>query len=211
MIKYSKVISEPSSEPVTVDEAKTHLRVTGSGEDTYIENLIKVARRMCERYAGISFITQTRVVKLDYFPSCLPQEIELPYGPIQSISGTDQAETPNTLGVSYINDAGAGGTTSLVLNTDFYLDNNSDIPRISPVDSWPTDVDCRVNAVSITYVAGYSDGEAVPPEAKQAILLQVGSLYENRQDDMAGSMSAVCWNSTALLDNIKVYFNARQD
>jgi uncharacterized phiE125 gp8 family phage protein len=210
MIKYSKVILEPTSEPVTLSEAKAHLRVTDDNDDAYITALIKVARRMCEGYAGISFITQTRVVKLDYFPVCMPEEIELPFGPIQSISGTDAAApTPNALGIFYTDDA--GDTQTLVLNTDFYLDNSSDIPRVAPVDSWPTDVDDRINAISITYKSGYSSADDVPAEAKQAMLLQIGSLYENRQDEAPGSVNAMCWSSTALLDNIKVYYNARQD
>lgn len=211
MIKYSKVIYEPQAEPVTLDEAKTHLRVTDSNDDAYITTLIKVARRMCERYAGVSFITQTRVVKLDHFPTCLTSEIELPYGPVISISGSDTAGTPNALGISYVDEDGA--TQTLALNTDYYLDSHSDIPRVKPVDSWPSDVDDeRINAVSITYTAGYGAAAAdVPPEVKQAMLLQIGSMYENRQDESVGSMEMLHWSSSALLDNIKVYFNAWQD
>jgi uncharacterized phiE125 gp8 family phage protein len=210
MIKYSKVILEPTSEPVTLSEAKAHLRVTDDNDDAYITTLIKVARRMCEGYAGISFITQTRVMKLDSFPVCLPEEIELPFGPIQAISGTDAATPiPNTLGISYVDDDGAAQT--LILDTDFYLDSSSDIPRVSPADDWPTDVDDRINAVTITYKAGYSGASNVPAEAKQAMLLQIGSLYENRQDESAGPSNMLHWSSTALLDNIKVYYNARQD
>lgn len=206
MIKYSKVIYEPQSEPVTPAEAKTHLRVTDDNDDAYITTLIKVARRMCERYAGVSFITQTRVVKLDNFPSCV-EEIEIPYGPVLAISGNDTAApTPNALGITYVDDDDA--TQTLTLNTDFRLDNHSAISRVYPVDSWPTDVDDRVHAVSITYTAGFT---SVPEEVKQAILLQVGSMYENRQDESHGSMEMLHWSSTALLDNIKVYYNAWQD
>jgi uncharacterized phiE125 gp8 family phage protein len=210
MIKYSKVIYEPQTEPVTTAEAKTHLRVTDSNDDAYITTLIKVARRMCERYAGVSFITQTRVVKLDYFPSCLPKEIELPFGPVIAMSGNDSATpTPNALGISYVDED--DDTQTLTLNTDFYLDSHSDIPRISPVDDWPTDVDDRINAITITYTAGYGAAANVPQEVKQAILMQVGSMYENRQDEGISTTGMLHWSSTALLDNIKVYYNARQD
>lgn len=206
-IKYSKVIYEPQTEPVSTAEAKAHLRVTDDNDDAYIATLIKVARRMCEGYAGVSFITQTRVMKLDYFPSCLPHEIELPFGPVLAISGNDtKAPTPNALGITYVDDD--GDTQTLVLNTDFYLDSHSDVARLSPVDSWPTDVDDRVNAITVTYTAGYT---SVPEVVKQAMLLQIGSLYENRQDEASGSSSMLHWSSTALLDNIKVYYNARQD
>jgi uncharacterized phiE125 gp8 family phage protein len=206
MIKYSKVIYEPQSEPVSVDEVKVPLRITDDSEDIYLATLVKTARRMAERYSGLSFVTQTRQMKLDSFPCNTTEVIELPYGPVIAISGNDSASSPNTLGVSYVDDDGA--TQSLTLDTTFRLDSSSDIPRIQPIDDWPTDVDDeRINAVSITYTAGYGSASDVPPEAKQAIICQVVSMYE----DPEGKNEGLCKAAIALLDNIKVYFHAWQD
>lgn len=202
-IKYSKVIYEPQSEPVSVAEVKTPIRITGTDQDSYLTTLIKVARRMCEKYAGLSFVTQTRQMKLDRFPCDTSEPIEIPYGPVLAINGSDAATPANTLGVSYVNDA--GNTTSLTLDTTFRLDSASDIARIQPIDDWPTDVDDeRINAVTITYTAGHS---SVPPEAKQAIIVQVVKMHE----DPEGSNGGLCPAAIALLDNIKVYWNAWQD
>lgn len=205
MIKTSKVLYAPQSEPVTATEVKAQAYITSSDRDTVITDLIKVARSMCERYAGISFMTQTRVVKLDFFPSCKTDVIELPYGPVLAISGNDTASpTPNALGITYVDDD--GDTQTLVSGTDFRLDNHSNIPRVEPIDDWPTDVDTeRLGAITITYTAGHSSAATVPPEAKQAIIMQAIFLHEN-PDAME-----LCAGAIAMLDMIKVYYNANQD
>lgn len=197
MVKYSKVITGPQSEPITLAEAKAHLKVDGTAEDTYITTLIKVARRICETYSGLSFIDQERELKLDAFP-CHFRIIEIPYGPVSEIND-----------FTYIDSNGDEQT--LVEGTDFTFDNHSALARVKTMDSWPSTSTDVVNAVTINYKAGYTDSSTVPEEIKQAMLLQIGSLYENRQDEVSGSMSMLSWNSKALLDTVKVYWYAGQD
>jgi len=93
------------------------------------------------------------------------------------------------------------------------------VPRIVPLNesgdigSWPSTKNVP-GCITVSYTTGFDDvsGEALPPEAKTAILLQVGSLFENRQDEVIGSTGSVAaeinMNSKAILDNIKVYWNA---
>lgn len=202
MIKRSKVLVEPTSEPVSIQEAKDKLYLTANDRDTTVQRLIKVARAQCEKDSGLSFITQTRVLKLDSFPST-NAPVEIPFGPVIAMSGTDAST--NTLGISYVDTDGA--TQSLVLNTDFYLDSHSSIPRISPVDTWPTDVDDRIHAITITYTAGYGSAASVPFEAKEAILFQVTSMHENPD----GSVNGLCDTAQSCLDSIRVYGNAWED
>ena len=89
MIVYSKVTSQPGVEPVTLTEAKVHLRVDSTDDDAYINTLISVTRQLCESYTGLSFITQTRRVTMDRFPygsSLNPYAcIYLPYGPVKEV------------------------------------------------------------------------------------------------------------------------------
>jgi uncharacterized phiE125 gp8 family phage protein len=205
MIVYSRVTEQPFTEPVSLSEAKVHLEYQGDSKNDYIWTLLKVARRICEAYAGLSFVTQERVVRLDNFP-CKRKFIELPYGPVQSI----------TL-FRYKNDNGTD--TDLVEGTDYIVDYHSSPARVYPllngeIDTWPTDVRTVPHAVSIGYMAGYDDisGEPLPPEAKQAILLQVAAMFENRQDEHLGALShKINMNSEYILDSIKVYWNANID
>lgn len=207
MIVYSRVIDQPDYEPVSLAEAKIHLEYVGTSKDAYISSLIKTARRLCETYSGLSFVTQQRRVKLDTFP-LYGEPIKVPYGPVQTINS-----------FAYLNDNGT--TTTMVSGTDYTADLHSGYCQLwalgldGEVDTWPTDVRKFPQAVTIDYTAGYDAtvNEPLPEIVKQAILLQVASMFENRQDEVAGSINMmnwnrISWNSETLLDYIKVNWNA---
>lgn len=210
MITYSKVIELPDSEPVTLEEAKTHLEVQLTSKDDYITVLIETARKACENYAGLSFITQKRRVVLDRFPGCYnwsasAKEIILPYGPVQSIDSFTYVASDKT-------------EQTLTETTDYFLDDHSGLARLFPMSdgelgAWPSTA-IRPNAVVIDYICGYdsvSGDTDFPTQARQAILLQVATMFENRQDELVGTtVTELNMNSMALLDSIKVYWNANQ-
>jgi uncharacterized phiE125 gp8 family phage protein len=193
---YSKVTQAPETEPVTIPQAQAHLRVTG--DDAYLATLISVARRLCEAYSGLSFVEQERTIILDSFPS---GEIIVPYGPVSSVDSLTYKDTD-------------GETQTLTEDTDFTVDTNSDLCRVSPIDSWPL-ADNAINTVTIGYTAGLDATSRDLTIARQAILMQVASLYENRQDEVltqsVSSVSQMHWASKELLDTIKVYWNANEN
>jgi uncharacterized phiE125 gp8 family phage protein len=197
MVLYSKVTTAPNYlDVVTLTEAKQHLRVTGTSDDTYITTLISVAGSLCESYAGRSFTDQTREVRLDKFP-CDSGEIILPYGPVQTVDEFSYIDTDDD-------------DQLLVENTHFRLDVHSDLARLKPINGWPG-ADTVMNALIIEYTAGYVTGE-IPAQIKQAMLMQIGTFFENRQDEITGTIVAgLSWSSKALLDTIKVYWYAGQD
>lgn len=205
MIIYSRVTEHPDSEPITLDQAKTHLEYQGTAKNDFIESLIKVARRICEAYSGLSFVPQARVIRLDHFP-CSRRYIELPYGPVVAITS-----------FTYRNED--GDTVELDEGDDFVADYHATPARVYPlvdgeIDQWPADVAIYPNAINIAYEAGYDDisGEPLPEEARQAMLLQIASMFENRQDENIGAIShKINMNSEHILDSIKVYWNANID
>lgn len=190
---YTTVLYEPTSEPVTLVDAKTHLRVDNSLEDSLIANLVRAAREIVERKLNSSLVTQTRVARLDSFPAC--RDIIIPYGPVIAISGTDTATVPNTLGVTYYNESEVLTTLDGSL---FHTDFSSSIPRIEVKNYWPATFD-RPNAVLITYTAGYGAAASVPSSIKSAMLLILGHLYENRENVVEGSMIELPYGAEALL------------
>lgn len=203
MIRYSVVIEQPDSEPITLDQAKDHLEYQGTLKDQAINSLIPTARRICEVYTGLSLITQERSIKMDRFP-CYYNPIEVPYGPVQSI-----------LTFTYTNSD--GDPTILVEGTDFLADYDSRICRLYAIDSngnktsWPTDVKCMPNAIEVTYQAGYDDvsGELTPEQARTGIKRVIAQLFEGRGDSDNGECPD--WTTKTILDTIKVSWNANYD
>ena len=164
-IIYSNVTSAPAVEPVTLVEAKLHLRVDHTTDDDLIDILRKAAREIVELHTNRSLITQTRVIKLDNFPYF--DTIKLTYGPVSSLTS-----------ITYDDSDDVNQTLS---SGDYWTDFTSGIARVVVKNSWPTTYD-KPNAVQITYVAGYgAAGSNIPQALKQAMLLILGHLYENRQ------------------------------
>lgn len=163
-IVYSNVTDGPDVEPISQDEAKLHLRVDHSADDDLIDILIQAARETVEAHTNRSLITQTRVIKLDNFPFGV---LKLTHGPVQSLTSIDYTDSDEA---------------NQTLDSDeYWKDLDSNIPRIKAKTSWPATFD-KPNAVTITYVAGYGDaGTDVPAKLRQAMLLIIGHLYENRQ------------------------------
>jgi uncharacterized phiE125 gp8 family phage protein len=177
-MKY-KVITPVSTEPITLEEARTHLRIEPYGsplvhpDDDYVTALISVARDWCEKYTKKALATQTIEYSFDEFKD----KIYLNIGPVQSVSS-----------IEYLDSNGASQT----LSTSVYgLDDYEGVIYLKKGQSWPT-VYAQTNAITLTIVAGYTNGLSpdtypFPFSIKAAMLLIIGNLYENRQEDQMGS------------------------
>lgn len=180
-----KVITPPASEPVTLAEAKLHLRVDGTTEDALISSLIVAARQGAEHLTDRALMTQTLELSLDGFPSV----IKLPRPPLVSVTS-----------VKYVDQAGAEQT---LVSTDYQLDAASEPARLMPAygETWPTTRN-QVNAVTIRYQAGYT---TVPDQIKSWMLLRIGMLYANRESVATGISVAQVPYVDRLLDAYRVY------
>ena len=164
------LVTPPTEEPVTLEEAKTHLRVHHTDEDSYIEGLIKAATRHTEKVLGKSLMTRTYRLTLDAFSDA----IELPRGPVQSVTS-----------VQYVD---ADGKTQAIASGNYTVDLTSArqwIVRNSGF-SWPSTIDA-VNAVSVTYVAGHDELPAELEDLRHALLLLVGHWFFQREAVNVGS------------------------
>lgn len=163
MQSYS-VITEPTEEPITLDDAKLNLRVTNTLEDDLITSLIVAARKWVEGFTWRPLMTQTIQANFDKF-DVTSVDITLNKYPIQSITS-----------VKYINESGTEIT--LTANTDYEVDLISPLPRIR-LTSIPTMKD-SLNAFKIRFVAGYTSAANVPDNYKRAMHLIITHLYDNR-------------------------------
>lgn len=150
----------PSVTPISLVDLNAWLRADLPLEDAIVEQLIQDAVDYIEgpNGIGVALMTQTWALHLDGFPSC----IELPLGPVQSVSS-----------VAYIDPDGASQTVA-----SYQADLVSQPARIVPVygGSWPATRGV-LNAVTVTFVAGYADP---PADLKRAIALLAGHWFEHR-------------------------------
>jgi uncharacterized phiE125 gp8 family phage protein len=170
---YWKVTTAPTTEPVSLTEAKLHLRVDHTTDDDLITDLIKVAREWCEAYEGRAYMTQTITAYMDRFCG----EILLPRPPLLSVTS-----------VKYYDVSDSQQTLS---SSNYDVDTTAEPGRITLAYgyTWPATLPDE-NAIEIIYKAGYSvtadDATSVPSRVKTAIKLIIGHLYENRENSVVG-------------------------
>ncbi len=195
-----KRIVDPSIEPVSLEEARAHLNVTASGspathaDDDLIESLIQAAREWCETFTGRAFIEQTWQIKLDSFP----HKFRLPRPPLMSVTSIQYVDT-------------AGDTQTLATSV-YRVDSDSEPGRVTLEHGqvWPSTLNVT-NAVTLTYQAGYDSGSSpqdaskVPRAVKQAILLMVGNMYENREEMVVGTVTAEVKGNTTVRSLLSPY------
>lgn len=172
----------PSTEPVTLAEAKNHLRVDYDDDDLLIAMLIGAARRYAETYTARSFITQKWRLVLDSFPG--PSLIGVPYGvPYSLPAHAILLERGIVQSIDSITYTAMDGTTQTMPSANYVADLSGALARITPVfgQIWPIPLP-QIGSVRVDYTAGYGVASEVPEGIKQWILMRINTLYENREE-----------------------------
>lgn len=181
-------VSPPAVEPVTLADAKEHLRVTEGDEDDYISALVIMAREMCEEYQRRSYITAGFEFWLRAFPG---REIILPRSPLLSVTE-----------VSYFT---SDDTETIVDAAVYTVDDATKPGRIVLAESatWPTATLRSSKGVKIAFTAGYGPiASDVPERMIHAIKLIVGNFFEERQPILTGTIAQeLPLNAKWLLDH----------
>lgn len=200
-----RVVTPVAVEPVTLADARLHLRVGSDDttEDSLILVWITVAREYAEAYTRRALATQTLELALDRFPGSPPALPAWTWSPEDSAFVLDKPPVSSISSIKYTDPQGVEQTLD---PSKYALSPYGTGSMVYPTygNPWPATQATR-NAVRVQYVAGYS----APPQAvKAAILLIVGHLYENRQDvyvDGRVAIASVPNGADALLDTVKLY------
>jgi uncharacterized phiE125 gp8 family phage protein len=179
----TKILSEPATEPITLAQVKLHSRISHSEDDTWLTMAIIVARQYIEKTCELSLITQTRRTTFAGFHK---PWLTLAYGPTISITTIEYYDQANAL--------------QTLATYQAALESNPCLIVPAAGQPWPSTMPNRIDAVKVTYVAGYGAAENVPAALKQGILLLVDFWYSNRSAVEMGSPGPIPFGVDALLN-----------
>lgn len=169
-----ELVTAPATDPVTLAEVKTRLRIDGSTDDAGVTRLIKAATSHAESICRRAFVTQVWTLVLDAFPC---GSIVLPLPPLQSVDE-----------ITYVNEAGA---TVVLASTEYVVDKAGMIGLVHRAyqKQWPT-TRAQPMAVRVKFTAGYGAAAAVPPDLVSALMLLVAHWDQNREPVVIGTITS---------------------
>lgn len=169
------LFAAPDGEPVTLAEAKSHLRVDVADDDVLITALITGSRLHLDGRDGWlnrALVTQDWDLTLDAFPA---GAIEVPLPPLQSITH-----------IKYLDTTGVEQTWPA---SKYTVDIKSAPGRIEPAygETYPS-TRAVLNAVTIRFRAGYGAAAAVPEAIKLGLKCLIAQFYEQREPVNVGNI-----------------------
>ncbi|QQR69110.1 MAG: phage head-tail connector protein [Alphaproteobacteria bacterium] len=179
------LITPPALEPLTVAQARAHLRVDTTDDDVVIEELIRAARQRAEDCTGRALGQQTWELLLADFPT-RGSPIDLPKPPNPSITS-----------LTYIDPS---GVSTVMPSTDYEIVPGSVLSRLTPVygKTWP-DTLRREACVKIRYQTGYIQ---VPAPILSWMKLLVGTLYDHRETVLRGETATASFLPSGVSDSL---------
>ncbi|MFN7317950.1 MAG: hypothetical protein ACK5S6_00440 [bacterium] len=169
----AELVTGPTVEPLTLNEAKKQLEISTSDttHDVQLAQAIQEAREQWEHDTDSVCCYQTWKIRVQ----SLADRLALPKRPIQSITS-----------ITYFDGNNASQTLSASLYqlhiNEFRLAYQATLPATS----------ARWDAWTINYRCGYSqDATLVPAIAKRAMLLLVGHYFENRDMLMSDAIQTM--------------------
>jgi len=168
-----KRTADSGTEPLTLEQAKEHLRVVDfTDDDDYITALITAARHTVEKATRRALWTgQTWQAGYQNFGSfsTVRGRLSIPKPPLAAVSAVQYYDDDNTLqtvsSAAYVVDDSGDGRAVIGFTSDFSL------PTLSCDYAAP---------VRVTFTAGYADADALPAGLVHAIKILLAHLYDNR-------------------------------
>lgn len=174
---------------ITVADLKAHMRVTHTAEDTLISALRSAAISWVEEHCNIKLGSYTA---RGYLPGFYNSYI--PIGPVTAVTEVKYQTTADT---DYTTDL-----TTLVAS-NWFTDTISQPARIAFRD-YPNVYEYALTPVVVSFTAGYG---TVPAPVLQAIRLLVAHMYENRQEEIVGTITTrLKFGLDALLNPFRIIY-----
>jgi len=188
-MKTYQVITPASTYPVSLTEAKSHLKVDTTADDTYITSIIKAATQLSEEYTNRFFIDTV----IEQTCSDFAQLQTLFKSKVSAVAHVKYYDSDNSLQT----------LSSTIYDTQLQYEPSQ--IQLADDKSFP-EITKRNDAVVARYTVGYGSAASDVPEIiKQAILLTIGNFYQNRNSVVIGRIATeLPMNVKWLLDTYKV-------
>lgn len=177
------VVTAAASEPVSIADLKSQLRITADDEAALLQRKVKAAREWAERFLNRQLaFPVTYDWKMDDFPfgssstwGWSSDRLTVPRPPLQSVTS-----------INYVDANGAPQTFSAA---NYVVDGTEEPGRIILAygQAWPT-TRMQANAVTIRLVAGATAAHLVPEAIREGIVMLAADLFENRENTVIGDV-----------------------
>lgn len=202
MPTFAEIVQGPQTEPVTLAELKTWVRVDSdlTADDSLLTDEIQAAREDAETYCRRGLITQQLRLVCDRFPSPMAGKLNEYWigqqwaaagmGGVSKFAPTDRSGYGIVLpwsplqtvdSITYVDPTGA---TQTLASNKYIVDKVSEPCRIMPAFGcvWPTTLQ-QPNSVTVLYTVGYgANGTFVPAGIKRWIKIRAATTYRNREE-----------------------------
>ena len=159
---------------ITTAQAKEHLRITHSDDDTYIAAITLAASEWCEEYQNRVYVQREVIDYYDRFPTIIrPRK-----SPLISV---DDIYYYNTSGVLTL-------CAATVYDVGIYKEPGR--IALAYEQEWPS-TRTMINAVVVTYQAGWAARANIPEEIKHAVKEMVAHMFEHRGEASALNLQSI--------------------
>ena len=179
--------SPPAAEPLTLADAKAHLRISHADDDDYISKLIMAARRAIEQRTGLRLITQGWSLFVDAWPASPALSLQLaPLQAVDDVIAYGEDDAPSTFDAAH-----------------YYLDAASHPARVVLRDGrTPPRGGRPINAIEVRFTAGFGASPTdVPGDLRQALLLTIAHWFDHRGESDGGGLP---FSAIELVDPFRV-------
>ena len=180
---YTRTLVGATSDWITRDEAKAHLRVDFTSDDSYIDSLLAASQEACEKILGFPLGNHTHVGYASEFSRVIFfRQCNLYQNP--TVEYKNAAGSYVTLGQSDYKSSNKSYPGRIVFADTLHISNEHHDPE------W----------LKVTWSSRY---QTTPDLVKQAGLMIIGHLYEMRQDVGYSRVFEVPMNSKYLLEKYR--------
>lgn len=177
------LVTAPVTFPISLGDVRRQTKTEGLTSDDLliVDVIIPAVVDRAQNATDRQFLTATWSIGMDSFPGC--SRIEIPKAPL----------VPGSVEISYRD---AGDVVQTWAGSNYVVDAPQGPHcarggvQLTYQNYWPTTYS-RLNAVTVTFQAGYgADASSVPALLRAGMLMDAASLYRQRENILTGQAAA---------------------